>query len=150
MFAQMIKFQMESQQKNEEKIFKNEEKLLQLQKENKEIILKNEEKKNSSSLNYKNDEKNFLKVEVITCLQIVLLFSLKMQCGTHSKHFPTHQMSIRPLRHITKGMTISILPAVPIGLMQKSPATSTKARDCGRQKGRRLYLTKKKLANLAF
>ena len=36
-FAQMIKFQMESQQKNEEK-------LLQLQKENEERILKNEEK----------------------------------------------------------------------------------------------------------
>ena len=37
MFAQMMKFQMESQQKNEEK-------LLQLQKENEERILKNEEK----------------------------------------------------------------------------------------------------------
>ena len=37
MFSQMIKFQMESQQKNEEK-------LLQLQKENEERILKNEEK----------------------------------------------------------------------------------------------------------
>ena len=44
MFAQMMKFQMESQQKNEERILKNEEKLLQLQKENKERILKNEEK----------------------------------------------------------------------------------------------------------
>ena len=37
MFAQMIKFQIESQQKNKEK-------LLQLQKENEERILKNEEK----------------------------------------------------------------------------------------------------------
>ena len=37
MFAQMMKFQMESQQKNEEK-------LLQLPKEKKERILKNEEK----------------------------------------------------------------------------------------------------------
>ena len=37
MFAQMMKFQMESQQKNEEK-------LLQLQRENEERILKNEEK----------------------------------------------------------------------------------------------------------
>ena len=36
MFAQMMKFQMESQQKNEEK--------LQLQKENEQRILKNEEK----------------------------------------------------------------------------------------------------------
>ena len=47
MFAQMIKFQMESQQqtkKPEEIIFKNKEKLLQLQKENKDWILKNEEK----------------------------------------------------------------------------------------------------------
>ena len=37
MFAQMMKFQMESQQKNQEK-------LLQLQKENEKRILKNEEK----------------------------------------------------------------------------------------------------------
>ena len=54
MFAQMMKFQMESQLKNEEKplqiqkeneerILKNDEKQ-QLQKENKERILKNEEK----------------------------------------------------------------------------------------------------------
>ena len=42
-----------------------------------------------------------------------------MQCGTHSKHFPTHQMMIRPLRHITEDMKISILPTVPNGLMQK-------------------------------
>ena len=41
MFAQMMNFQMESEQKNEERILKNEEKLLQLQKENKERILKN-------------------------------------------------------------------------------------------------------------
>ena len=40
-----------------------------------------------------------------------------MQCETHSKHIPTHQ--IRPLRHITEDMKISILPTVPIGLMQK-------------------------------
>ena len=39
MFAQMIKFQMESQQKNEEK-------LLQLQKENEERILKKTRKNN--------------------------------------------------------------------------------------------------------
>ena len=40
MFAQMIKFQMDAQQKNEERILKNEEKLLRLQKENEERILK--------------------------------------------------------------------------------------------------------------
>ena len=45
MFAQMIKFQMESQQKNGER-------LLQLQKENEERILKNEQ----------NNKKHFLKV----------------------------------------------------------------------------------------
>ena len=67
-----------------------------------------------------------------------------MQCGTHSKHFPTHQIRIRPLRHITEDMKISILPTVPIGLMQKSPATSTKTRNCGTQQVRILYLTKKK------
>ena len=38
MFAQMMKFQMESQEKNEEKLF-------QLPKENEERILKNEGKK---------------------------------------------------------------------------------------------------------
>ena len=53
-------------------------------------------------------------------------------------------MRIRPLRHITEDMKISILPTVPIGLMQKSPANSTKARNCGTQHVRRLYLTKKK------
>ena len=59
-------------------------------------------------------------------------------------------MRIRPLRHITEDMKIPILPTVLIGLMQKkSPATSTKARNRGIQV-RRLYLTKKKLANLAF
>ena len=55
-------------------------------------------------------------------------------------------MRIRPLRHIREDMKISILPTVPIGLMQKkkkeSPATSTKARNSGTQV-RRLYLTKK-------
>ena len=48
-----------------------------------------------------------------------LLFSLKMQCGTHFKLFPTYQMRIRPLRHITEDIKIPILPTVPIGLMQK-------------------------------
>ena len=51
-------------------------------------------------------------------------------------------MRIRSLRHITEDMKIFILPSVPIGLTQKSPATSTKARNCGIQV-RRLYLTKK-------
>ena len=97
-------------------------------------------------MNYKSNKKHFLKVQVITSLQIVLLFSLKMQCGTHSKHFPTHQMMMRPLKHITEDMKISILPTVPIGLMQKkkSPAYSTKDRNRGTQQVRRLYLTKKK------
>ena len=127
-FAQMIKFQMESEQTNEEKLQlkkENEERILkheekqQLQTENEERILKNVENNKGSSLNYKNNKKHFLKVLVITIQQIVLLFSLKMQCGTHSKHFPTHQMRIRPLRHITEDMKISILPTVPIGQMQK-------------------------------
>ena len=62
MFAQMMNFQMESQQKNEERILKNAEKLLQLQKENEKKNLKQTRKNNnSSSLNYKN-KKHFLKV----------------------------------------------------------------------------------------
>ena len=72
-----------------------------------------------------------------------------MPCGTHSKHFPTHQMRIRPLRHITEDMKISILPTVPIRLIQKSPATSRKARNCGTQV-RRLYLTKKNFRTWLF
>ena len=71
-----------------------------------------------------------------------------MQCGTHSKDFRMHQMRIRPLRHITEDMKISILSTVPIGLMHKSPVTSTKASNCETQQVRRLYLTKKKLGFL--
>ena len=59
-------------------------------------------------------------------------------------------MRIRTLRHITEDMMISILLTVPIGLMQKSPATSTKARNCGTQQVRRSYLTKKKTCELGF
>ena len=66
-----MKFQMESQQKNQEKllqfqkeneerILKNEEKLLQLQKENKERILKNEEKQQRLQ---KENEERILKNE---------------------------------------------------------------------------------------
>ena len=61
-----------------------------------------------------------------------------------------HQMRIGPLRHITEDMKISILLTVPTGLMQKSPATSTKARNCGTQQVRRLYLTKKRTYELGF
>ena len=61
---------------------------------------------------------------------------------------------LRPSRHITEDMKTSILPTVPIGLMlKKSSANTSKARNCGKQLVRRLYLTKKnpkKLANLAF
>ena len=42
-----------------------------------------------------------------------------MQCGTHSKHFPTHKMRIGPLRHVTEDMKISILLTLLIGLTQK-------------------------------
>ena len=65
MFTQMMKFQMESQQENEERILKNEEKQQQqLQKENEERIFKKKTWKNNNdySLNYKNNKKNFLKV----------------------------------------------------------------------------------------
>ena len=59
-------------------------------------------------------------------------------------------MRIRPLRHITEDMTISILPTVPIGLMQKKSGYFYKARNCGTQQIRRLYLTKKKTCELGF
>ena len=62
MFAQMIKFQMEAQQKKTKKQNKkkNEEKLLQLQKENEERILKNEEKQQQLQ---KENEERILKNE---------------------------------------------------------------------------------------
>ena len=44
-------------------------------------------------------------------------------------------------------MKISILPTVLIGLMQKSPATFTKGRNCVKQHVLRLYLTQKKKKN---
>ena len=48
-------------------------------------------------------------------------------------------------------MMMMILPTVPIGLMQKkSPATFTKARNCGTLQIRRLYLTKKNLRTWLF
>ena len=50
------------------------------------------------------------------------------------------------MRHITEDMKISILPncADWTDAKKKSPATSTKARNCGTQQVRRLYRTKKK------
>ena len=111
-FAQMMKFQMESQQKNEEKLF-------QLHKENKERILQNEEKQQRFFLELqKQQEAHFKCLSNNQPTDSTTIF-IKMQCGTHSKHFPMHQMRIRPLRHITEDMKISILPTVPIGLIQK-------------------------------
>ena len=69
-----------------------------------------------------------------------------MHCGKHSKHFPTHQMRIRPLRHITDDMKISILPTAPIGLMQKKKKKSGYFY-WGTQQVHGLYLTKKKKKN---
>ena len=66
-----------------------------------------------------------------------------MQCGTHSKHFPGHQMRIRPLRHIAEDLKISILPTVPIGLMQKKVRLHLRKLETGSQQIHRLYLTKK-------
>ena len=53
-FAHMMKFQMESQQKNEEKF-------LQLQKEKKDRILKNEEKQHRSFLELQKQHKALFK-----------------------------------------------------------------------------------------
>ena len=131
---------MESQQKNEERHFpllqrnkekeqKNEEKHLQLQKENKEKLFQslqgnkekeqeNEEKQQRFFFELQKQEELLFK-SLITSQQIVLQFSLKMLCGMRSKHLSMHQMKIRPSRHITEDMKISILPTVPIGLMLK-------------------------------
>ena len=59
-------------------------------------------------------------------------------------------MRIKHLRHITEDMKISILPTVPIVLMQKSPATSTKAVEHNKFVDYILQNKTKKTSNLAF
>ena len=141
MFAQILKFQIESEQNNEEK-------LLQLQKENEERILENKEKQRRLFLELQKQQEALFKRLSNNQLTDTPTIFTQNAVWNALETFSTHQLRIRPLRRITEDMKISILPTVPIELMQKSPATYTKARNCGTQV-RRLYLTKN-LKNLAF
>ena len=73
-----------------------------------------------------------------------------MQCGTHSKYFPTHEMRIRPLRHIAEDMKISILPSVQIELMQKKVRLLLRMLGTVEHNKFVDYILPKNLANLAF
>ena len=131
MFAQRMNFQMESHKKNEERILKNEEKLHQLQKENEERILKTRKNNNSSSLNYKNDKKHFFKSlsnNQPTDSSTIFTQNAVWNALETFSYVPDEEKTYEAIAEDTK---ISILPTVPIGLMQKSPATSTKARNRG-------------------
>ena len=145
MFAQMMKFQMESQQKNEEK-------LLQLQKENEEKILKDEEKQ----------QRFFLELQK---QQEALFKSLSNNQPTDSTTIFTQNAVWNALEtfsyapdedktfeaYYRRCEDIYINDCADWNDAKESPATSTKARNCGTQQVRRLYLTKKKkIANLAF
>ena len=59
------------------------------------------------------------------------------------KHFPTHQMRIRPLSYITEDMKISILPTADWTDAKNVRLFLPKARSCGTQQVRILYLTKR-------
>ena len=68
-----------------------------------------------------------------------------MQCGTHSKHFsyaPDEDKTVAA--YYRRYEDIYITDCADLTDAKKSPATSTKARNCGTHQVRRLYLTKKK------
>ena len=150
MFAQMMKFQMESQQKNEEKI-------LQLQKENEERILKNEEKQQRFFLELQKQQEALFKSlsnnqppdssTILTQNAVWNALETFSYAPDKDKTFESYYRRYED---------IYITDCADWTDVKKSPATSTKARNCGTQPVRRLYRTKKKnkkktkLANLAF
>ena len=93
MFAQMMKFQKEYQQKNEE---------------NEERILKNEEKQHRLFLELQKQPEAFFKS--LSNNQPTDRTTIFTQNGVQNalEIFPTHQLRIRPLRHITEDMKIFI------------------------------------------
>ena len=71
-----------------------------------------------------------------------------MQYRTHLKHFPHTPDEDKTFEaYYRRYKDIYITDCSDA---KESPATSTKARNCGTQQVLRLYLTKKKLANLFF
>ena len=65
-----------------------------------------------------------------------------MQCGTYSKHFPPDEEKTFEA-YYRRYEVIYITDCSDWTDAKKSPATSTKARNCGTKQVRRLYLTKK-------
>ena len=126
----MIKLQMESQQKNKEK-------LLQLQKENEERILKSEEKRQRFFLELQKQQETLFK--------------------SLSNNQPTDSTTIFTQNAVWNALeTFSYAPDEDktfeayyrryedIYITNCADWTDTKARKCGTQQVRRLYLTKKK------
>ena len=121
MFAQMMRFQRESEQKTKKNNFnfnkKKEERLFQLLQGNKEKEEKTRKNNNGSSLNYKNNKKHFFKSLSNNQPTDSTVVFTQMLYGMLSKHLSTHKIKIKPSRHITEDMKISILPTVPIEII---------------------------------
>ena len=120
MFAQMMKFQMESQQKNEEK---QQRFFLDLQKQQEALFKRqsNKQPTDSTTIFIQNAVWNALKT-----------FS----------YSPDEDKSFEA--YYRRYEDIYITDCADWTDAKKSPATSTKARNCGTRQVRRLYLTKKK------
>ena len=134
-FAQMMRFQMEFQQKNE--------RLFQLLQGNNEKEQENDEKQQRFFLELQKQQEALFKSRSNNQPTDSTVVFTQNAVWNAVETF-IYQMKIRPSRHITEDMKISILPTVPIGLMLKCSPTSTKARKCRTQQVHRLYLTKKK------
>ena len=138
MFAQMIKLQMESQQKNEKK-------LLQLQKENEERILKNEEKQQQFFLELQKQQETLFKSlsnNQPTDSTTIFTQNVMWNALETFSYAPDEDKTFEA--YYRRYEDIYITDSANWTDAKKSSATFTKARNCGTQRVRRLYLTKKK------
>ena len=129
---------MESQQKNEEK-------LLQLQKENEERILKNKEKQQRFFLELqKQQEALFKSLSINHPTDSTTIFTQNPVWNALKtfSYVPDEDKTFKA--YYRRYEDIYITDCADWTDAKKSPATSTKARNCGTQI-RRLYLTKKNL-----
>ena len=149
MFAQMMTFQMEFQQKYEEK-------LLQLQKENEERIQKKKKKKNEEKQQrfffelLKQQEALFKSLnnnQPTDCTTIFSQNAVWNALETFS-YAPVENKSFEA--YYRRYEDIYITDCASWTDAKNSPATSTIARNCGTQQVRRLYLTKKTLRTWLF
>ena len=148
-----MKFQMESQQKDEEKllqlqkenekrILKNEEK--QLQKENEERILKNEEKQQRFCLELqKQKEALFKSLSNNQPTDSATIFTQNAVWNALETFFYAPDEDKTFETYYRRYEDIYITDCANWTDAKKSEATSTKARNSGTQQVRRLYLTKK-------